>query len=282
MTYSSWFSSGLPAPYRSASAGAAIPAELGRVTRALLDVAGDIGDGYELANVLCRECVAGTSVDGGALSLLTTSPLRETLSATNPTAATVEDLEFTLGEGAGIQAAVSGRPVLVPDIHDPARTARWPMLAAAVTEQTDVRALFALPLQLGSTNLGVLHLYRVTTGQLQANELRDVITATDIAAVVLLAAHTQLDERQPGDGPPSGRCEEDRRRSEAWWDRLSSNRAVAHQATGMILTQLDVPAQDAIVRLRAHAFATHRPLADVARDVITRRLVFTHDMDQPV
>jgi hypothetical protein len=259
-----------------------MPAELGPVTRALLDVAGDIGDGYELANVLCRECVAGISVDGAALSVLTASPLRETLSATNPTAATVEDLEFTLGEGAGIQAAVSGCPVLVPDVHDHARTGRWPIFAAAVTEQTDVRALFALPLQLGNTNLGVLHLYRVTPTPLQANELRDVITATNVAAAVLLAAHTQLDDRLPGDGPHSGECVGDRQRSEAWWDRLSSNRAVAHQATGMILTQLDVPAQDAFVRLRAHAFATHRPLANVARDVITRQLVFTHDMDQAV
>jgi hypothetical protein len=259
-----------------------MPAELGPVTQALLEVAGDIGDGYQLANVMCRECVAGTSVDGAALSVLTASPLRETLSATNPTAATVEDLEFTLGEGAGIEAAVSGRPVLVPDVHDHAPTARWPMFAAAVTEQTDVRALFALPLQLGRTNLGVLHLYRVTTGPLQTNELRDVVIATHVAAVVLLAAHTQLDDREHGDGSRSGGRVGDRRRSEAWWGRLSSNRAVAHQATGMILTQLDVPAQDAIVRLRAHAFATHRPLADVARDVIARRLVFTHDMDQAV
>jgi hypothetical protein len=259
-----------------------MPAELGRVIQAMLDVAGDIGDGYELANVMCQGCVAGTSVDGGALSLLTASPLRETLSATNPTAATVEDLEFTLGEGAGIEAAMSGRPVLVPDVHDHARTARWPMFAAALTEQTDAGALFALPLQLGSTNLGVLHLYRVTPGPLQANELRDVITATDVAAVVLLAAHTQLDDGHPGDRPPDGGCAGSRQRSEAWWDRLSSNRAVAHQATGMILTQLGVPAQDAFVRLRAHAFATRRPLADVARDVITRRLVFTHDMDQAV
>jgi AmiR/NasT family two-component response regulator len=47
----------------------------------------------------------------------------------------------------------------------------------------------------------------------------------------------------------------------------------------MILVQLSVSAQVAFVRLRAHAFATRRPLADVARDVVDRRLVFTQDMD---
>jgi hypothetical protein len=210
------------------------------------------------------------------------SAVKQQASDREPSFGHPQDLEFTLGEGAGIEAAVSGRPVLVPDVHDDGRTVRWPMLAAALTEQTDVRALFAIPLQLGSTNLGVLHLYRVTSKPLQANELRDITAATDVAAVGLLAAYTQLDERQHGDGPPNGGCLADRRRSEAWWDRLSSNRAIVHQATGMILTQLRVPAQDAFVRLRAHAFATHRPLADVARDVITRRLVFTHDMDRAV
>ena len=46
----------------------------------------------------------------------------------------------------------------------------------------------------------------------------------------------------------------------------------------MILAQLGVPAQDAFVRLRAHSFAHRRPVGDVARDVVARRLVFTEDM----
>jgi hypothetical protein len=46
----------------------------------------------------------------------------------------------------------------------------------------------------------------------------------------------------------------------------------------MVLAQLDIPAQDALVRLRAHAFAQGRPLGEVARDVVARRLVFTEHM----
>ena len=38
------------------------------------------------------------------------------------------------------------------------------------------------------------------------------------------------------------------------------------------------PAQDAFVRLRAYAFAHDRPLSEVARDVVARRLVFSEDM----
>jgi hypothetical protein len=76
-----------------------------------------------------------------------------------------------------------------------------------------------------------------------------------------------------------GDREQPHRSDGAWWDGMSSDRAEVHQATGMILAQLGVPAQDAFVRLRAHAFATCRPLGEVARDVVTRRLVFTPDMD---
>ena len=57
------------------------------------------------------------------------------------------------------------------------------------------------------------------------------------------------------------------------------DRAEVHQATGMVLVQLDITPKDAFARLRAYAFAQRRPLSDVARDVVARRLVFTDDMD---
>ena len=138
------------------------------------------------------------------------------------------------------------------------------MFAAAVAEQTPVRALFAMPLQLGAINLGVLDLYRGTPGPLGRPELRDVAAAVDAATLLLLGAHTRTDAAG---------------RDGHVVDGSEHNRAEVHQATGMVLVQLDIPAQDAFVRLRAHAFAHRRPLADVARDVVARRLVFTTDMD---
>ena len=45
----------------------------------------------------------------------------------------------------------------------------------------------------------------------------------------------------------------------------------------MILVQLGVSAEVAFVRLRAFAYAHDRPLGEVARDVVERRLRFTPD-----
>jgi hypothetical protein len=48
-----------------------------------------------------------------------------------------------------------------------------------------------------------------------------------------------------------------------------------HQATGMVQVQLGVRTEEAFLMLRARAFALGRPIADVATDVVGRKLRFT-------
>lgn len=234
-------------------------AELGVVTRALLTMDRGGADDRGLAEHICRVCVDGLDVEGAAISLLTGSPLRETLWATDATAELLEDLQFSLNEGACMEAAATGRPVLVPDLRHSTKVTRWPIFAAAVAEQTEIRALFALPLQWGTINLGVLDLYRSTAGALSQEQSRDVLSAMDTAALMMLGLRTD-----PGDGE--------------WLPPAVGGRAEVHQATGMVLVQLGVSAQDALARLRAHAFGEQRLLIDVARDVVSRRLQFTEEL----
>jgi hypothetical protein len=235
-------------------------AEQGLVTQALLDITRhDVRD-QVLAEQICRACVEGLDVHGAAISLLTGSPSRETLWASDPTAELLEDLQFTLNEGACMQAASTGSPVLVPNLHHSTEARHWPVFAAAVDEQTDALALFALPLQWGTVNLGVLDLYRRTPGGLSRHQWRDAISAADVAALMMLGVRTE-----PGDG-------------DGWLDPAVSARAEVHQATGMVLVQLDTSVEVALTRMRAHAFVEQRLLIDVARDVVSRELRFTDDM----
>jgi hypothetical protein len=237
-------------------------ADRGAVTRAVLAIArGDVDD-RALAMRICRECVDGLAVDGAAISLLTGSAARHTLAATDETAQLLEDLQFTLNEGACMEAAASGRPVLVPDLLHSGEVARWPMFAAAVIERSPVRALFALPLQWGAVNLGVLDLYRVTPGGLGDEQLLDVISTTDIAALMMLGLRTDPDHGDVG-----------------WLDHAVAHRAEVHQATGMVSVQMGVNVLEALALMRAHAFAHNRLLIDVARDVVARRLAFTDEME---
>ena len=91
--------------------------DLGTVTQALLELARDDADDRDLACRICQACLDGLDVDGAAISLLTASVSRETLWATDATAELLEDLQFTLNEGACMEAATTGTPVLVPDLH---------------------------------------------------------------------------------------------------------------------------------------------------------------------
>jgi hypothetical protein len=129
-----------------------------------------------------------------------------------------------------------------------------------VVEQAGVGAVFALPLQWGTVSVGVLDLYRRSPGSLSRAQLVDACAAADTAALMLLGLRTD-----PGD--------------EHIWDPSWSTRAEIHQATGLVLAQLGISADDAFARLRAYAFAQQRPLGDVARDVVARRLAFTDDTD---
>ena len=233
-------------------------AERGAVTRALLEIARDVADDRALAEQVCQAYVVGLDVDGAAISLLTASTAHQTLCATDATAELLEDLQFSLGEGACVEAAVTGRPVLVADLHHSTEVSRWPIFAAAVVEQSDVAALFAVPFQWETINLGVLDLYRTAPGSLSDTQLRDVMRAADMAALMFLGVRTD-----PGEG--------------AWLDQSLHGRAEIHQATGMVVVQLGVSATDALARLRAYAFVEQRLLSDVARDVVSRRLSFAPD-----
>jgi hypothetical protein len=243
-------------------------AELGVVTRALLAIARDGVDDRVLAMRICRACVDGLDVDGAAISLLTGTVARQTLATTDETAELLEDLQFSLNEGACMEAASTGSPVLVPDLQHSTEVARWPVFAAAVLERSPVRALFALPLQWGAVNLGVLDLYRLTPGALDEEQLRDAISTADTAALMLLGLHTDPD---PDPDPDHG--------GDGWLDHAVAYRAEVHLATGMVSVQLDVSAAEALARMRGQAFVHNRLLIDVARDVVARRLVFTEDMD---
>ena len=148
-------------------------AESGGITRRLLVIGPNARDDRTLTEQFCRACVAGLDVDGAAISLHTASSLRETLPATDPTADLLEELQFALGEGPWMEAVSTGRPVLVPDLKGVTEICRWPLYAASALDQAGAGAVFALPLQWATINLGVLDLYRRAPGSLAPSQLRD-------------------------------------------------------------------------------------------------------------
>ncbi|MFF3275851.1 ANTAR domain-containing protein, partial [Streptomyces chrestomyceticus] len=57
--------------------------------------------------------------------------------------------------------------------------------------------------------------------------------------------------------------------------------AAVHQASGMVSVQAGISLAQALLRLRAHAFRHGRTVAEVAEDVVARRLHFRDDENGP-
>jgi hypothetical protein len=223
---------------------------------ALLDRDSFTGHGAVVPDAAIRAATA-LGVDGITAGVGTGSQGLVLAWGTETVSVALETQQFTLGEGPGIDAATSGVPVLVPDLA--AGAARWPVFAPAAAE-LGVHAVFALPLRIGMISVGTLLAQRAAPGPLVGGRLTDALALADAVTTVLL--HRQSAEADHLDHPPPG------------WVQPVIYRAEVHQATGMVSVQLGVSMAEALVRLRAHAWTNDHLLADVAADVVARRLRF--------
>ncbi|HKT05314.1 MAG TPA: GAF and ANTAR domain-containing protein [Rugosimonospora sp.] len=200
---------------------------------------------------LCTRCVAELDgVRGASVTVMSMAGARAEPTATGVVGAHIEELQFTLGEGPCLDAVAHGLPVLAADLAAYEYASRWPAFAPAAVA-CGAAALFAFPLRVGAIRIGVMSLYRDHAGELTDPQLRSALVFADAATLILLS-------RSANGGP-----EVDLGRG-----------AVVHQATGMVAVQLAVPLAEALVRLRAHAYAESRPVDEIARDVVERRLRF--------
>jgi hypothetical protein len=215
-------------------------------------------EGAERSRHICQLCARLLGVSGAGISLVTATGNRGVVCATDQVSAQIEDLQFTLGEGACVEAVTGGVPVLVDDLHEPATRAleRWPAFTEGAAA-AGARALFALPLRIGLVSLGAIDLYRDRPGKLTAGQLSAALTAADAAALALL----KLDAGYAASFTDTT-------------DGRVAYQMQVHQASGMVTVQAGVSIDEAFLMLRAHAFATGRPVAEVAKDVVERRLRF--------
>lgn len=205
---------------------------------------------------LCEVSAAATGTTGVGIMLLLDGLPCGSLGATDGVSALVEQLQYTLGEGPGVEAAVRGWPVIEPDIAHPT-TRQWIAFAGPALE-AGVRAVFAFPLRVGAARLGALDLYRDQPGSLTDAQHVEALLLADLVAAGVLAFQA---------GAPPGTIARELAAG-------ADFQYVVHQASGMVAAQLGISVHLALVRLRAYAFGNERPLTAVADDVIARRLRF--------
>lgn len=205
---------------------------------------------------ICLICSTAIGVDGAGVSLLSAT-VHRSLGASDQVAAAVEDSQIELGEGPCVDAYRNGQPALEPDLESESARRRWPLFAARVSE-FGVRAIYGFPLMIGADTIGALDLYSRSPKSLRDGDLEDALILADLAALAIQAHDERNDDTMVRlDAEPT----------QGW-----AYQSIVHNASGMTAAQLDIPVDEALVRLRTYAFAADRRLADVAADVVARRL----------
>ncbi|WP_410606451.1 GAF domain-containing protein [Amycolatopsis sp. lyj-109] len=218
---------------------------------------GGTGSGVDVVGRVCRACVRLLPVDGAAVSVMVDAGHREVVYASDAVSTALAELQFSLGEGPCLEAYAAGGPVLVPDLAAGPPPA-WPVFAAEAAAQP-VAALFTFPVQIGAVRVvATLDTYRATPGSLDAAELSTALQVADIAALALSGLRDGGDRWLDGDG--------------RWMEGAGMRYREVHQATGMLIAYLDLPATAALARLRAYAFGHGRSLLEVAGDIVARRV----------
>ena len=204
----------------------------------------------------CGRCAMLLGATGAGIALISKGEAGGVLCASGPLADAAEELQFLLGEGPGFSAAEAGRPVLEPDLANPLEL-RWPSYRDQALAY-GVGAEFSFPLRAGTVSIGALDVYQEHAGELTDEQHANALAVAAVTTRVVLATQSQAAGGElalPLDG-------------------VAGARAHLHQAAGVVAAQADMTADDAMLVLRAYAFAHELGLDSVARSVIERRLRF--------
>ena len=220
--------------------------------------------GVDAADRLCEACVVLFDIDAAAISLVLDGASSGTLGSSGAAARMYDELQFMLGEGPCLDSVARRIPVVVVDLADPAEL-RWPAYGPAMLGH-QIRAVFAVPVVVAGEFVGALDLFRAQPGELSTENLAGAVAAAELAGVPLLDLMDGDLQAAAGD-PKSG----------AWAEFNTLCRAEVSQATGMLVAQLEVEPAEALVRMRAHAYAAGQSVTYIARDILDRRLKLEAD-----
>jgi hypothetical protein len=200
---------------------------------------------------LCAVAAEFMALDGAGIALVSENDDLISLCTSNDSAGKLMDLEMTLGEGPTVDAC-RGNAADEADLLN-AVVPRWGTYGPEAVAM-GARAVFGYPIQLGAARFGALSLYRAAPGPLTAEQSSDGYLLASVLGRVILTTQAG-GSRDTLMGELDGSSIFDLR---------------VHQAAGMISVQGAMSVKDALVTLRAHAFALGCQLGDLADRVVSQ------------
>ena len=227
-----------------------------------------VSPGKSLPALLCEDARRRLPVMGVGITLVDADGLVTRAAASDAGSSSLEDLQLDLGEGPAVEAVRFERLVMVPDLSA-VTPDRWPAYTPAALDR-GVCAVMAYPLRIGGIHLGVLSLYRSDAGALDDADLALALHYADAAVLVLL--HLQSLTNHGARAEPAASSVDGLPPIDTALEVAFQGQPEVHQATGMVSAQLRVDLKEALLLLRARAFAEGVPVLEVARAVVDRRM----------
>ena len=220
----------------------------------------------------CDSAVGWSRADGVSLALLSESPnSRELVFATDALAQRLDEAQFALGDGPCLTSYVTGRPQCITDTaHDD----RWPVFCREALS-FGVGAVFSFPVTIGAHPVAVLELYRRAPGPLTVDEYDAALGCAAAIGAVIGSTYARWSHRIPDEDDLNGAA------LTALTEHDPFTRSEVHVAAGIIAEHLSISVGEALVRMRAYAFARSTRVTEVAHEVLNQRISWTDWMDEP-
>jgi hypothetical protein len=222
--------------------------ELSTTFRALSDLVYAEESFDSMYDALCRSAVE--LVDGADhVSLMVSRNGRvRTVAASDDLGRSIDRLEQTIGEGPCLDAIDDAQP----DQHlctDLTTDNRWPRLAAAILESTQVKGMAGFRIRQDGQRVGALNVFSDTPGALTEHSLDQAVMLTAFSSVALAA----LDRGEEATTLRRG---------------LESNREIG-KAIGLLMAMHDIDDDQAFQMLTQVSQEMNVKLAQVATQVLT-------------
>ena len=210
-------------------------------------------DVIELLQTLVETCRRVLDVDEAGILLADEDGDLEVVASTSESSTLVETMQLDARSGPCWTSFTTAAPVSLPDVD--VDRERWPEFVE-VARQQGFRSAHAVPLRLRGTVIGTLNLLRNSVGELNGRDVRVAQALADVATIGILQERT-LRESAVVQQQLQGALD---------------TRVVIEQAKGVVAHVRGVSTDEAFVLIRRHARENRLKLADVASQLVERRL----------
>lgn len=227
------------------------------VTRALVELADTLVDDYdviEFLQVLTSHCTGLLGTTEAGVALADEQGRLRVLASSSERMRLMELIEVQSDDGPCLDVWRDGEPVRSDRLADD--TDRWPRFAPAALE-IGFRSVYAIPLRLRHHRIGALNLFGHQEHALSIDDQALAQAMADVATIGILHERFLREQHDLADQLQGA----------------LTSRITIEQAKGVIAEQRGLDVDEAFMVLRGFARSHGRRLADVAGDVVHRRLL---------